>query len=125
MKKLYSLIFGLLLSVAVFGQNVTYTDISNANEAKVNGVFHFAYDKQFTLEGLTKASDYYTEHFTAVYTKTEAGYEAVITILTNDQLSRRVLERYFATLGVQKIDIGGSPLETRAFLMKFVMLAAK
>lgn len=125
MKKIYSLIFGLLLSVAVIGQNVSYNDISNPNEAKLNGVFHFSFDSQFTLESLTKASAFYTEHFTALYTQTPDGFDATITILTTDQLSRRVLERYFATLGIQKIDIGGSALETRAFLMKFVMLVTK
>ena len=125
MKKIYSLILGLLLSVSVFGQNVTYTDLATANEAKQNGVFHFDFDNQFTLEALNKASAFYTDHFTVVYTKTKVGHSATITMVNGDPLARRVIERYFATLGVQKIDIDGTPLEVRPFLMKFVMYPAK
>jgi hypothetical protein len=122
MKKLISALFSIIVSATVLGQNVTYTDLSNPNEAKLNGVFHFNFDNTFTEDQLTKASNFYTEHFTAEYKATSAGFEATITIVSDDQLSRRVLERYFATLGIQKIGIDGSFLEVRPFLMKFIML---
>lgn len=123
MKKIHILFLSIIISATVIGQNVEYADISNPNEAKISGVFHFNFDHAFTLDNLTKASDYYTEHFKAEYVKTNDGYSATITILTADQLSRKVLERYFITLGVQKIDIGsGSFLEVRPFLQKFIAL---
>jgi len=122
MKKLFSAILLLLASTASIGQTVEYTDLSTANEAKLNGVFHFNFDAHFTADALDKASAFYTKQFKVDYVKTSTGHSATITILTDDNLSRKILERYFATLGVQKINVDGAELDMRPFLFKFVML---
>ncbi|MFK8046413.1 MAG: hypothetical protein AB8B72_13035 [Crocinitomicaceae bacterium] len=122
MKKIFSAILLVLISASVIGQSVEYKDITTANEAKLNGVFHFDFDSYFTSDALKKASGFYTEQFKVDYIKTATGHTATITILTDDNLSRKVIERYFATLGVQKINVDGAEVDVRPFLFKFVML---
>lgn len=122
MKNIMTVFIGLILAANVIGQEVTYNSIDKMNEAKLNGVFEFTFDDFFTLEQLTKASDFYTDHFSAEYTPKGNGLAAKFTILTKEPMSRKVLSRYFSTLEIQKIIIDGTSVELGAFLDKFVML---
>ncbi|MFK8037686.1 MAG: hypothetical protein AB8B74_05310 [Crocinitomicaceae bacterium] len=125
MKKVLTLILGLVLTSTVMAQKVTYNDMAQPNVAKLNGVFHLSFDKAFPKIKLDKAVTYYTDYFTVDYTATTTGHDAVITMINTDPLARRVIERYLVTLGVKTIDAGTNNLEIRPFLTEYVILPAE
>lgn len=122
MKKVLSLILGLVLTSSLVAQKVTYNDMTKPNDAKLNGVFHFSFDQAFPKIKLDKAVTYYTDYFTVNYTTTKNGHDAVITMINKDPSARRVIERYLVGLGVKSINAGTENLEVRPFLTKYIIL---
>lgn len=122
MKKVFSLILGLVLGSSLTAQKVTYNDVIKPNDAKLNGVFNLSFDQAFPKIKLDEATAYYTDYFSVDYTPTKIGHDAKITMITSDPLARRIIERYLITLGVKSINAGNENLEIRPFLTKYIIL---
>ena len=124
MKKISSIIVGLLLTVSVFaGGKVTFLDTKTANEAKQTGVFHFEFDDTYTVEQINKAKVYYEKYFTVSARKTDTGINVTIKVIDpDDEIARRIEQRFFVTLDVKMIDVMGTDVELMTFLKKFVLI---
>lgn len=122
MKKLLGLVFGLLLSVATFANNgVTYTSASADGKAKLEGVFTFAFDKDFTIEQINKTAKYYTSYFTVTALKTLNGIDVTIKLVEDNEMARRVVNRFFVSLEVKEINVNGTMFPVEEFVTKYVM----
>ena len=122
MKKGLILGLSLFMSIAVMAQKVTYQNMDDANKAKLNGVFNFDFDKAYPKIKLDKATTYYTQYFNVEYKENDNGYSATITMISKEPTAKRIIERYFVTLGVKTITAGDEELEVRPFIKKYLLL---
>ena len=122
MKKLLSLFVGLLLTVSVFAQGkVVFADIDDVAQAKSLGVYHFEFDNTFTNDQISKVKDYYTAYFKVSTLETENGIFVTLKLVDDSEMAKRVVQRFFVSLNVQKIDVMGTDVEVAEFVRKFVM----
>ena len=122
MKKLLGLLVGLFLTVSVFGQGkVVFADTDNVAEAKTMGIYHFEFDNTFTDEQISKVKAYYTDYFTVNTLKTDAGIYVTLKLADDSEMSKRVVQRFFVSLNVQKIDVMGTEVLVSEFIKKFVL----
>ncbi len=122
MKKILGLVLGMLLTVTTFaGNGVTYTSNSADGKAKIEGVFTFDFDKDFTVEQINKTAKYYTSYFTVTPVKTENGIKVTIKLVEDNEMARRVVNRFFVSLEVKEISVGDKNLPVEDFVSKYVM----
>ncbi|MGV6860391.1 MAG: hypothetical protein ACWA41_01400 [Putridiphycobacter sp.] len=122
MKKLLGVVLGLILSVsALAGGGVTYNDVNTAEKSKAEGVFTFAFDSNFTLEEINKTAQYYTSYFSVSPVKSENGFTVTIKIIEDNEMSRRVVTRFFVSLEVKEIMVSGASIGVEDFVSKYVM----
>ena len=121
-KKIFGLLLGMLLTVSTFANGVvTYTDAANAEKSKSEGVFNFSFDSNFTLEQINKSAEYYKNYFVVTPVKSETGINVNIKLTEDNEMSRRVITRFFVSLEVKELMVNGTPLKTEDFIAKFVM----
>jgi hypothetical protein len=122
MKKILGLVLGMFLTISTFANGgVTYNDASTAEKSKTEGVFNFSFDSNFTLEDINKTAKYYTNYFTVVPVKTENGINVTIKLVEDNEMARRVVNRFFVSLEVKDIDVNGTMIPVEKFVTKFVM----
>ncbi len=122
MKKLLGLVLGMFLTVTTFANGgVTYSDASTAEKSKTEGVFNFSFDSEFTLEEINKTAKYYTSYFTVTPVKTENGINVTIKLVDDNEMARRVVNRFFVSLEVKEINVNGTKVPTEQFVTKYVM----
>jgi len=122
MKKLLGLVLGMFLTISTFANGgVTYTDASNAEKSKTDGVFNFSFDSDFSLEDINKTAKYYTNYFTVVPVKTENGINVTIKLVEDNEMARRVVNRFFVSLEVKEINVNGTNVPVEQFVTKYVM----
>ena len=83
--------------------------------------FIFELDQSFTVEKIDKVKAYYENYFTVSTMETNAGLYVTIKLVEDTDIAKRVMQRFFSSLEVRKIDVMGSEVEVLAFIEKFVM----
>jgi len=122
MKKLLGLVLGMFLTLTTFANGgVTYSDASTAEKSKTEGVFNFSFDSEFTLDEINKTAKYYTSYFTVTPVKTESGINVTIKLVEDNEMARRVVNRFFVSLEVKEINVNGTKIPTEQFVTKYVM----
>ena len=122
MKKLLGLVLGIFLTVATFANGVvTYSDAATAEKSRTEGVFNFAFDSSFSIEDITKTSTYYENYFTVTPVASENGVTVLISIVEENEMSRRVITRFFVSLDVKEIVVNGSVVTIDDFIATYVM----
>ncbi len=122
MKKVLGLMVGMFLTLATFANGVvTYSDANTAEKSKSEGVFHFSFDSEFTQDQIDKAAKYYTSYFTVTPTVTTEGFNVAIKLVEDNEMSRRVITRFFVTLDVNAVNVNGTPIKIDDFIAKYVM----
>ena len=112
----------MFLTVTTFANGgVTYSDASTAEKSKTEGVFNFSFDSEFTLEEINKTAKYYTSYFTVTPVKTENGINVTIKLVDDNEMARRVVNRFFVSLEVKEINVNGTKVPTEQFVTKYVM----
>ena len=121
MKKIFGLALGLLLTAFTYGQTVTFNDAgANYNKATTTE-FNFSLDNTYTNQSISDASTYYTDYFTIVPTATTGGHDINIKLIEDTEINRRIITRFFLTLGAQEITVNGSALTTDDFMQTYIM----
>lgn len=121
MKKIFGLAIGLLLTAFTFGQTVTFNDAGpNYNKASVTE-FNFSLDATFTDQKITDASTYYTDYFTITPQATANGHDISIKLVEDTEMNRRIITRFFMTLGAPNITVGGNSLAIDDFMQTYIM----
>jgi hypothetical protein len=122
MKKISIFLIITLLTISTFANGVvTYNDASTAEKSKTEGVFNFSFDSNFTLEDINKTAKYYTNYFTVTPVKTENGINVTIKIVEDNEMARRVVNRFFVSLEVKEVDVNGTMIPVEKFVTKFIM----
>ncbi len=122
MKKLLGLVLGLFLTVAVFANGgVTYTSNSADGKAKLEGVFTFSFSSEFTIEQINKTAKYYTSYFTVTPVQSLNGIDVTIKLVEDNEMARRVVNRFFVSLEVKEINVNGTMYPVEDFVSKYVM----
>lgn len=121
MKKIFGLALGLLLTAFTYGQTVTFNDTgANYNKATATE-FNFSLDATYTNQGISDASAYYTDYFTVTPQASANGHDINIKLVENTEMNRRIITRFFLTLGAQEITVNGSALTTDDFIQTYIM----
>jgi hypothetical protein len=122
MKKLLGLVLGMFLTVSTFANGgVTYNDVSTAEKSKTEGVFNFSFDSGFSIDDINKTAKYYTNYFTVTPVKTENGINVTIKLVEDNEMARRVVNRFFVSLEVKEINVNGTMIPVEKFVTKYVM----
>lgn len=122
MKKLIGLVLGMFLTVATFANGVvTYSDAATAEKSKTSGTFNFAFDSSFSVEDITKTATYYENYFTVTPVAAEKGTTVLIKLVEDNEMSRRVITRFFVSLEVKEIVVNGTVVLIDDFIATYVM----
>lgn len=122
MKKILGLVLGMFLTVATFANGVvTYSDAATAEKSKTEGVFNFAFDSSFSIEEIAKSATYYENYFTVTPVAAETGVTVLIKLVEDNEMSRRVITRFFVSLEVKEIVVNGTAVSIDDFIATYVM----
>lgn len=121
MKKIFGLAFGLLLTAFTYGQTVTFNDAGPNYNKLTTTEFNFSLDATYTDQGIVDASAYYTDYFTITPQTTATGHDINIKLVEDTEINRRIITRFFMTLGTQEITVGGNALTTENFMQTYIM----
>ena len=122
MKKILGLAFGLFLSVMTFAQShVSFNDANDSYDKAATTEFHFTFDASFTAEDLNKSASFYTDYFAVAVTNEASGFNVTITLVQDDEMSRRVISRYLVSNSVQEIAANGQNLTLDEFMGEYIL----
>ncbi|MBK7130540.1 MAG: hypothetical protein IPM74_09630 [Crocinitomicaceae bacterium] len=124
MKKILGLIAAVIMTSAAFSQApVTFTDANAGYDKTTASEFHFSFTSAFTVDQIDKAAVYYTSYFTIVATASaDGGVNAVIKLVENSEMSRRVITRFFVSLEIQTISAAGTDHPLDDFMATYILL---
>lgn len=118
MKKILGLAAGLLLTAATFAQSgVTFNDANGSYNKTTTQTFHFTVDAQHSEADVTKAAEYYTSYFTVSY----AAGAVTIQLVEDTEMNRRIIQRFFVTLGVAEITVNGTAIALENFVDTYIL----
>ena len=123
MKKILGLVFGLMIGAFSFAQSpVTFNENVSTYDKNATTVFHFNFDATITEESINSNKKYYTDYFTVGSTaNAHGGHDVTITLAQDDELSRKVVQRFFASLQVEKINVNGSEIAMTDFISTYIL----
>jgi hypothetical protein len=123
MKKILGLAFSLMLTAMAFAQSgITFNDAQDGYDKAATTVFHFTFDSSFNTDNLNTTGTYYTDYFTVEATAENNGSNVVITLIQNDEMSRKVIMRYMVTNKVESVEVNGESLTLDEFMGTYIML---
>ncbi len=122
MKKIFGMVFGLLLGAVAFGQSsVVFTDAIAGYDKATAKEFHFDLSG-FTLDQINSSAGYYTSYFTVKATEAGGKTAVVIALVDDSEMARRVISRFFVSLEVAEISASGANYAVLDFVDKWVMI---
>lgn len=123
MKKIFGLAVGMLLSVATIAQSgVTFNDAVDGYNKATAHTFHFSFSSNYTLEQVNNAATFYTSYFTVAATAAGDGLSVNITLVEDNEMSRRVVTRFFSYLEVENVTVNGTHIMRDDFVSQYIML---
>ena len=121
MKKILGLALGLMVGAMTFAQSaVTFTEELVSYDKNTATVFHFNSDETITFEALNENMQYYTDYFTVAIVPNNNTHDLTITLVQDDEMSRKVIHRYFASLQVPAINVAGDDVTTADFMLTYI-----
>lgn len=106
MKTIMFTLVALLFSAFSFAQTVTYKgsgeDVKKGIE---KGEFVFVFGADASAEEINKNANYYTDYFTVSFS--DATKTAIITMVDNSEMGRRVITRFLLSNGIKSVAIDG------------------
>lgn len=121
MKKVFSLIAVLMITAISFGQaSVKFTDAKAGYDKTATTSFNFLFGPDIKSEDIKNTATYYESYFSVDVTNAEAGNNVKITLVEDNDMSRRVILRLFVSLEVKKIEANGEQLDKNDFMTKYI-----
>jgi hypothetical protein len=122
MKKILGLAFGLMIGAFSYGQSAaTFSEnVSNYDKATTTA-FHFNLDQSITADAINDNAVYYTDYFTVAATDNNGGHDITITLAQDDEMSRKVIQRYFVSMQVQTISVDGTDVQVLDFMNTYII----
>lgn len=124
MKKILGLALGLMIGALSYSQNAPAKFAENMSQydKAATTVFHFNLDQSITEAAIDDAASYYTDYFTVVSTASNNGHDVAITLVQDDEMSRKVIHRFLVTLQIQNVNVGGSDVPVTDFMDTYINL---
>ena len=125
MKNILGLAFGLMIAALSFGQSspAKFSENMSSYDKTKTTAFHFAIDQSIKEETIKSNTVYYTDYFTVdIAAASGGGHNITITLTSNDELSRKVVERYFISMEIKNINVDGTDMPVHDFMTKYVVL---
>jgi hypothetical protein len=92
--------------------------VDEVKEGKNTGLFTFIYPDGIAADVVEDASQYYVQYFTVQYDATTST--AIISMITNDSMSRRIITRFLTASGMQHVLVGEKLYDTQEFYNNFL-----
>ena len=122
MKKILGLALGLMISAFTFAQSpATFTDAGVDYDKATTTAFHFNLDETISHNDINTNSSYYTDYFTVVATHNGTGHDITITLIQDDEMSRKVIHRFFVSLQVSSINVEGNEVDMDPFMDTYII----
>lgn len=122
MKKILGLALGLMISAFTFAQSpATFSDAVSGYDKATTTTFHFNLDETITNEAINMYSVYYVDYFTIDAIAATIGHDIVITLVQDDEMSRKVIQRFFASLPVNAIGVNGTDVDLSDFMLTYII----
>lgn len=86
--------------------------------AKNSGVFIFKLPVTISSEDVAKNASFYVNYFKVDYNKTKN--EAKVTMVTNDATSRRIIQRFISSCGINSYLVDGVSMKIDEFYTTFL-----
>ncbi len=124
MKKILGLAAGLFLTAMTFAQSgVTFSDASDSYDKATTTSFNFVFNSDYSVEDIDKAATYYTSYFTVATAANGAdGNTVKIDLVEDNDMSRRVITRFFISLEVEQITVSGTDMTVDEFMSTYIMM---
>lgn len=123
MKKILGLAAGFILTVATYAQSgVAFSDANDSYDKKAVTSFNFEFASNFTAEDIDKSAVFYTSYFTVKSVASPVGHTVTITLVEDNEMARRVVGRFFISMGVETIAVNGTEIQVQDFVAKYIML---
>lgn len=87
--------------------------VDEVKEGKNTGLFTFIYPEGTAADVVDDASQYYVQYFTVQYDANTST--AIVTMITNDAMSRRIITRFLTASGMQNVLVGDKLYDTQEF----------
>src|SRR5688500_9976475 len=123
MKKILGLAVGILLSFAASAQSgVTFTDAHDGYNKATAQKFNFSFPSTYTVDQINSSATYYVQYFTVAPTQVADGLNVEIKLVEDNEMSRRVIARFFTSLEVKDITVNGTSVLMPDFMSTYIML---
>lgn len=123
MKKILGLAVGILLSFATIAQSgVTFLDADGDYNKVTTQTFHFSFPSKITVDQINSNAAFYTSYFTVTATPAGETINVDIKLVEDNEMSRRVISRFFVSLEVQDIIVNGAYVKVPDFMSTYIML---
>ncbi|MBD3636675.1 MAG: hypothetical protein HUJ25_04980 [Crocinitomicaceae bacterium] len=121
MKKILGLAFALMIGALTFGQSpVTFTEDLSSFDKNSTTEFHFTFDNTISGENISKNSSFYTDYFEVVADQRDDGHAVAIVLNQDDEISRKVIQRFFVSLQVKTIMVDGNDMDLNEFMETYI-----
>lgn len=123
MKKILGLAVGILLSFAASAQSgVTFTDAHDGYNKATAQKFNFSFPSTYTIDQINNSAVYYVQYFTVTPTQVADGIHVEIKLVEDNEMSRRVVGRFFTALEIKEIMVNGTAVLVSDFVPTYIML---
>lgn len=119
MKNLILILVALFIVSVSFSQNAKYNGTKeDVRAAKESGVYEFTLPQGVEEAEVTKNAGYYTDYFDVEYNN--ESRVAKISMKDNDEMGRRVINRFLLSNGAKHIEIEGEEFTLSKFFNSFM-----
>jgi hypothetical protein len=124
MKKILGLVAALMITAFTFAQSTaTFKDATPGYDKMATSKFNFTFGDVLTPEEIMSNAAYYDSYFTVAVTPGGDGVNNVtITLVEDNEMSRRVMLRLLVNLDVKNVSVNGTDMERNDFMIKYIMV---
>lgn len=115
MKNLMTLFALMFFTLGSFAQTANVKgNQDDLNKTLSNGYVEFVMPEKVTNEDIEKSAQYYTEHFTVDFSE-DTHVAKVQLIDSEDELSRKIIQRFLLSAGIRAIQFDGKEYSIAEF----------
>jgi len=120
MKNIFLLILMFAGAQFTFSQQIAKVNsLEKYNKDKFSDVFAFELTEKVSKETVLEAAKYYTKYFSASFD--ERTNTVTLKMNNQDWQNRHIMRRFFAGMGIEEVNMEGTPVKTDDFFKEYVL----
>lgn len=120
MKNIFLLILIFAGAQFTFAQQVAKVNsLEKYNKEKFSDVFTFELTEKVSKEKVLETAKYYTKYFSASFD--ERSNTVTLKMNSQDWQNRHIMRRFFAGMGIEEVNMEGTPVKTDDFFKEYVL----